>query len=228
MANSFVVYSRKLFSFILVFNCLLTLYLAVGLLMDFYVAHWILFPPYLISATLLWAVIPVAVMNLYPSMKVGRVHTRRLWVHHYVYGFIILAFSILFILAFTSVSIVSLFMAHITNLKVNVGQFLILIGLTLILDDFGDISKGANAIQTFLKIKTHKKPQIINWLDCLLSGVCLYIFAAIGFFIAQYSYAVNPGNFIFAGSLFATSMVTFGAATKKTWLKISIENRYTQ
>ena len=224
MANPFVVYGRKFFGFILVFNCLLTLLYAVGLLIGFYAAHWIIYQPYLISAALLWAVIPVTVMNLYPSMKVGRVHTGRLWVHHYVYGFIVLAFSALFILTFTSVSTVNLFMAHIANLRVNVGRLLILVGLTLVLDDFGDISKGANAIQTFLKVKTCQKPRIINWLHCLLSGVCLYIFAAISLWLTQTPHGVTLGNLIFASSLFATSMTTFVAVTKKTWLKISLEN----
>jgi small neutral amino acid transporter SnatA (MarC family) len=221
MADIFAVYGRKLFSFILVFNCLLSLFYAVGFLIGLYTAHWIIYQPYLISADLLWAVMIAAIMNLYPSMKVGRVHTKRLWFHHYVWGFIVLAFSILFILAFTSVSIVNFFMAHINDLRVNFGRFLFLVGLTLILDDFGDIAKITNAIQTFLKVKIGQNSKITYWIHFLSAGVCLYIFAAIFVWLTQNPHGVTAGNLIFAGSLFFTIVTAFGTVTEKTWLKLS-------
>jgi hypothetical protein len=115
-------------------------------------------------------------------------------------------------------------MAHIDNLSVNFGRLLILIGLTLVLDDFGDISKSTNAIQTFLRVKACRKPRVINGLHCLLSGVCLYILVAITLWLTQNPNGVTSGNLLFAGSLFVTIITAFVTITKKTWLKISPEN----
>jgi hypothetical protein len=224
MADLFVVYGRKLLGFILVFNSLLTIFYAVGFLIGLYTAHWIIYQPYLINAALLWAIIPVAIMNLYPSIKIGHVPVIRLWFHHYIYGFLVLASSVLFILTFTSVSIVNLFMAHINNLSINFGRLLILVGLTMVVDDFGDISNSTNAILAFLKVKASQRPQVINWLHCLLGGVCLYIFVAIIIWLTQNPHEVTSGNLLFAGSLIVTIMTTFVTIAEKTWLKLSPEN----
>ena len=185
MTNAVLAYGQKLFSIALVFNCLLTIVYAIGLLSGFYFEHWTLYQPYLFDAGFLWFIILVAIMNLYPSMKIGRIKTGRLWFHHYVYGFIVLALTGAFLILFTPVSFISLFTSNNTELVINVGRFFVLGGLALVLDDFGDISKFTKSTLDFLKARAHVKSNTIHWVHCVLGVTSLYVLLAISIFLQE-------------------------------------------
>ena len=134
------VYGRKIFSVTLIFNALLTISCAVGILAGFYRSypHWKPFSPYLADGNIYWLAIAAAVLNIFPSAYVGKVHTGRLWFHHYVYGFFVLLASAVWVVFFTPVSLLNLFFVSTTNISVNVGRFFFIGGLTLVLDDLPD------------------------------------------------------------------------------------------
>jgi hypothetical protein len=220
MTNAILIYGRKLFSLALVFNCLLTVVYAVGLLAGFYANHWTLFQPYLFNAEFLWVIIIVALLNLYPAMKIGRVKTGRLWFHHYVYGFLVLVAAGIFLIVGTTISLSALFIANNTDLAVNVGRFFVLGGLTLVIDDFGDISKGARGISNLLKNKCHQKSILIHWTHSLLGLGSLYLLIAISLWLTQNPSGITPANLIFIGSLFITTMTTFWVVIEKIWFKL--------
>jgi hypothetical protein len=220
VTNAALAYGRKLFSIALVFNCLVTIINAIGLLTGFYVENWILFQPYLFDAGFLWVIIIVAILNLYPSMKIGRIRTGRLLFHHYVYGFIVLALSGAFLFLFTSVSIIGLFTENNTDLAINVGRFFVLGGLALILDDFGDICKVTKVTLDFLKHKAHIKSSTIHWIHLLLGFASLYILAAIAIWVILTPGGATTANIIFVGSLAITSITTFWGIFQKMWHKL--------
>ncbi len=213
-------YGRKLFSIALVFNCLVTIVYAIGLLIGFYVDSWTLYQPYLFDAGFLWVIIIVAIMNLYPAMKIGRIKTGRLLFHHYVYGFIVLALAGAFLFLFTSVSIISLFTENNTDLAINIGRFFVLGGLALILDDFGDISKVTKTTLDFLKSKAHVKSNTIHWAHLLLGFASVYVLVAVSVWVVLTPDGATAANLIFIGNLAITSLTAFWGILQKMWLKL--------
>ena len=220
MTNAALAYGQKLFSIALVFNCLVTIVYAIGLLTGFYVENWTLYQPYLLDENLLWIIIIVAVMNLYPAMKIGRIRTGRLLFHHYVYGFIVLALAATFLFLFTSVSLVGLFMGNYTDITINVGRFFVLGGLALILDDFGDISKVNKVLLDFLKAKAHVNSNVIHWVHLIIGFISIYVLFAIGIWVALTPSGATPANIIFVGNLVITCLTAFWGIMRKMWLKI--------
>lgn len=227
MANAILIYGKKVFSLALVFNCLLTIVYAIGLLTGFYYNNWTLYKPYLFNAEFLWVIIIVSLLNLYPSMKIGRVKTGRLLFHHYVFGFLVIATAGVFLIFFTSISLVSLFTTNNTDLAVNVGRFFVLGGITLVIDDFGDISRKTNIISKFLKNKFNRKATLIHWAHAMLGVGSLYLFLAITIWLIVNPSGVTPANLIFVGSLFITTITTFWSVIKKVWFKIYSGLQYT-
>jgi len=214
---------RKLFSLVLTFNCLLCMVYAIGLLAGFYEAHWRLYRPYLVDGSLFWAIILASIVNIFPAMSVGRVKTGRLWFHHYVYGFVFLVLSAIVLEMSTSVPLVSLFTARKTSLAVNVGRFFVLGGLTLVLDDFGDISKRLRSVLNVLKSRAYQARKIILATQCLTGLLSFYIFVCVDLFIAVNPVRATLGNFILAGTLLVTSLTSFGGLKRKVWLNIAPE-----
>lgn len=220
MSNAALTYGRKLFSIALVFNCLLTIVYATGLLTGFYFEQWLLYYPYLIDAGFLWITIIVAILNLYPSMKIGRIKTGRFLFHHYVYGFIVLALACAFLFFCTPVSFSKLFTENNTDITLNIGRFFVLGGLALILDDFGDISKVTKTILDFFKAKIHLKSTFMHWVHLLLGVISVYVLFAITIWTIQTPGGGTLANFIFIGSLTITSLTAFCGIIQKMWLKL--------
>jgi hypothetical protein len=189
----------------------------------FYEAHWHLYQPYLVNGSLFWAIILAAIVNIFPAMSVGRVKTGRLWFHHYVYGFVFLVLSAVMLGMSTSVPLVSLFTARKTSLAINVGRFFVLGGLTLVLDDFADISKRLRSVLNVLKSKAYQTRKIIHAIQCLTGLLSLYIFVCVNLFIAVNPARATLGNFILAGTLLVTSLTSFGGLKRKIWLNITPE-----
>ena len=115
------------------------------------------YSPYLINGNLFWLAIAAAVINIFPSAALGRVlHTGRFLFHHYVYGFFVLCTSAAFIEFFTPVPLLNLFFIDSNDFHINAGRFLLLVGLTLFLDDLPDVSKRVEAGLNWMKTKAYQ------------------------------------------------------------------------
>ena len=148
-------YVKKIFSLTLILNSFITLTAIAGILYGFYFAWpgWKPYTPWLFSGDLFLVAGIAALINIFPSASIGRcLHTGRLWFHHYVYGFFVLVFSTIYVMAFTSVSLVSLFLVNTGSIPINAGRFFVLTGATLFLDDLPDVSKRIES--TLNKIKS--------------------------------------------------------------------------
>jgi hypothetical protein len=211
---------KKILGWLLTFNCLLTLVLAIGLLTNFYTAHWKLYQPYLLNANLLWATILTSILNFFPITNFGHARVPRFGFHHFVYGLIIFAASTIFIM-FISFSLLSFFTLSISNVNFNAGRVFILIGLTLIIDDFADISSTTAKGLRFMKSQTYQKRRMIRAVHCFLCCITSFVFLCIAFWLMQNPRGLNLRNLVIDGSLLVTSLTAFGSVYKKTWLKIA-------
>ena len=225
MASLAVSFGKKFLSLALIFNSLLSMVCAIGILSGYYASqpHWKLYQPYLIDGSLFWAIILASIINIFPVTTIGRVNTPRLWFHHYVYGFVVLILSFVFLMIFTSIPLVSLFTANITDVTINIGRFFILGGLTLVIDDFPDISKRARFTLSLMKAKVYRRRRLFQVIQGLMAFVSLYFFLCVSVWFTQNPQGVTLANLILFGTLLVTTITAFGILNRKVWLKITPE-----
>lgn len=214
-------YGKKFFSLAITFNALLTLVYAVEIL----AGVWNLKTPYVPDNAFFWLLIPAIVINIFPAITIGQIKSGRLWFHHYVYGFLVLAISLTLLMINTHVSPIDLFTKFQPSASVNVGRFFIVGGLTLILDDLPDVSKRLSRALSFVKSKAYQRRRIIHAIQCLMGFVSLYFSLAIGVFIIQKPEEINVANLFLVSTLFITSLTSFGIVKRKIWLNITPEKK---
>jgi uncharacterized membrane protein len=219
------IYGKKLFSLSLIFNSLLTIVYAIGLLSTFYTLYpeWKPYPPYIIDASLFWILIPAALINIFPSVNIGKVETGRLWFHHYVYGFIVMGIAAALTAIWFPTSMLSLFTANTTVPGINVGRFFILGGLTLVVDDLPDVSKMLKSGFCFLKAKAHQNGRTFHAIQLIMGFAALYFLLAICIYLPQHPAEITLANVILLGTLLVTTLTSFANATRKSWLNIKLE-----
>ncbi len=225
MASLALSLGKKFFSLALIFNSLLSMVCAIGILSGYYAAnpHWKLYQPYLIDGSLFWVIILVSIINIFPVTTIGRVNTPRLWFHHYVYGFAVLLLSVVFVMMFTSIPLVSLFTANITDIPFNIGRFFVLGGLTLVIDDFPDISRRARFVLSLVKAKVYRWRRLFHVIQGLMAFASLYFFLCVSVWLTQNPQGVTLANLILVGTLLVTTVTAFGILNRKVWLKITPE-----
>jgi hypothetical protein len=224
MVGSVGTYLKKIFSLTLIFNCLMTIVGVAGIFVGFYRAfpYWRPYWPYLIDVNFFWLVILGALVNVFPCASIGRaLHTGRFLFHHYVYGFFVLLSSSAFVVAFTSVSLLSLFLVNTTSVEVNFGRCIALVGLTLFLDDLPDVSKRVESFLNWLKSRAYQVRKAIHLLQLFTGSVSLYLFVAITVWTIQNPERAFINSFLM-GTLLITSLISFICVRRKTWLKITI------
>ncbi len=211
--------AKKLFSLSLIFNALLTISYALGILGGFYwfFRGWQPFYPFIVNGNIFWLVILTAKFNFVPSARLGRnLKTGRLFFHHYFYGLLVLVLGVLFAVAFTSVSLWTLFLVENSSLPVNAARFLILCGFTLILDDLPDTSKLVKASIKFVKTRTQPYQKATSILRFILGLVTFYVLFAVALAMYQNMQWVTLENFILLGTLFVTSVSTIIFSKKRS------------
>ncbi len=225
MHRIILVYGRKVFSMALIFNSLLSMSCALGILSGFYLAYplWKPFAPFLADGNLFWLVVASAVINIFPAAFIGKVHTGRLWFHHYVYGGIVFFASTAWIMLFTSASLLTVFFNYTTNVSVNVGRFFLLGGLALLIDDLPDVHKVTGHSLRWLKSKAYQTRKILHLLQIFLGFIALYFFVAITLFLLANPEFVTPANFILIGTILVTSITSFISAKRRIWLNLEKE-----
>ena len=220
------VYGKKILSVSLIFNALLTISCAAGLLWGFYMEHWTLYAPFLVSGNIIWLAVAAAIINVFPAASFGKVHTGRLWFHHYVYGFLVLILSSMWIVLFTSVSLLNMFFVNTTNVAVNAGRFFFLGGLTLVLDDLPDVHRITFIVLNWLKSKAHKARSLINAAQIFFGFATIYLFISVGLSMAIKPQWVTPANFIQMGSLLVTAFTSFASVKRKIWHNLKPNKKF--
>jgi hypothetical protein len=223
MAGTVWTILKKIFSLALIFNALITLAVVLGLLFGFYKAYpyWHPFTPYLLDGNLLWLAIVAAAINIFPSACIGRaLHTGRFLFHHYVYGFLVFLFASLFVVFFTSIPFVYLFLLNSGDMAVNAGRFFVLGGLTLLLDDLPDVSERIESSLNWVKIKACQAKKVLHMLQLVTGLGTLYLFGAVSI-----QTIINPErafyNSFLLGGLLVTTITSLACVKRKAWLKIT-------
>jgi len=223
MGCSICVYLKKIFSLSLILNSLITLAAVAGILYGFYSAwpYWKPYSPYLINGNLFLLVAAAALINIFPSARIGRcLHTGRLWFHHYVYGFFVLLSSSIFVVAFTSVSLIMLFLINSSNIAVNAGRFFVLTGLTLFLDDLPDCSKRVESVLNKFKSKVYQVRKVIHALQLVTGLASFYVFLAVALSMSH-NVTLSISNLLTMGTLLITSITSLACVKRKAWLNIT-------
>jgi len=224
-AGSIHVILKKVFSLALIFNALITLGCVAGIIYGYYVSYpgWRPYSPYLINGNLFWLTIAAAVINIFPSAALGRVlHTGRFLFHHYVYGFFVLCTSAAFIEFFTPVPLLNLFFIDSNDFHINAGRFLLLVGLTLFLDDLPDVSKRVEAGLNWMKTKAYQIRKPLHALQVFTGAISIYCGISVTLStIFQDPARALPNSFLIV-SLFLTGITSFALAKRKAWLKITL------
>ena len=222
MAGTVGTILKKIFSIALILNALITIGGVIGILNGYYRAlpFWKPYAPYVVEGNLFWVTIVAALVNIFPAAAIGRaLHTGRFLFHHYVYGFLVLFVSAVFITFFTPVTLVNLFLVDSSNVDVTAGRFFWLGGLALLLDDLPDVSNTCSNCLDWLKRQAYRTRKGL-WAIQLISGaVCLYLSIAIIAYTTQNPERALPDAFL-VGSLLITSITSLALAIRKDWLKI--------
>lgn len=223
MAESLKVWMKKVFSLALMLNAFVTLAAIIGLTYGFYLAwpRWKPFEPFLISGNVFLLVIAAGLINIFPSACIGRkLHTGRFLFHHYVYGAAVLVTSSFCVLAFSSLSLVGFFLLNTSNMAINAGRFFVLAGVTLLLDDLPDVSKGIETSLNKIKTGFYKIRKAIHVLQFLTGVATLYVFVSILLTeIKNWNLGLN--NAFTMGTLLVTSITSFMFVKRKAWLNIT-------
>jgi hypothetical protein len=211
---------KKIFSITLVFNALLTIAWSVGIIAGFYLFYpgWQPFSPYLLNGNLFWVVIAAAALNIYPSALVGRkLHTGRFLFHHYFYGLLVLVSAGIYVVLFTSESLVTIFLVNNTSPTVNVGRFFLLGGLALLLDDLPDVSKKIESALNWLKSKVYSGGKIVAATQLVCGAVSLYLLAAVTWAIVTVPEWVTAANIILIISVLITAVTSLIFVKRRAW-----------
>jgi hypothetical protein len=214
---------KKIFSLTLVFNALLTIACTVSILSSVYWIYpgWKPFSPYLVDGNVFWVVIVAAALNVFPSALLGRkLHTGRFLFHHYVYGFLVLAVGAIYVTFFTPVSVGTIFLVNNTAASVNAGRFLLLGGLTLLLDDLPDVSKHVETALNHIKAGAFRIRKLIMAAQIGTGIVALYLFVAVCAAMIQVPEWVTVANFILILTTLITTLSSFIFVKRKAWNNI--------
>jgi hypothetical protein len=213
------IFIKKIASLALIFNALLTISYALGILGGFYwfFMGWQPFYPFIVNGNVFWLVIFTATLNIVPSARLGRrLKTGRLFFHHYIYGALVLIFALFFVVLFADVSLLTIFLVENSSIPVNAARFFILGGLTLIIDDLPDTSQLAKKAIKSAKIKTSHIQNFTSASRFILGISSFYVLTAVGFAMYQNPQWVTLANFILLGTFFITAVSAIIFAKKRS------------
>lgn len=150
-------------------------------------------------------------------------HTGRLLFHHYFYGFMVLVCAVIYIVFFTPISLLTIFLVNDTSVQVNVGRFFILGGLTLVLDDLPDVHTKLDLGLNWLKNKVGQGARFVSVFQLMAGIVSLYVFAAVTLSVYNTPAYVTVANLLLIGTLFITSITSFIFVRRQVWQRLQIK-----
>ncbi len=223
MAGSVGVILKKTFSLALIFNALITIACIAGIIFGYYMAYpyWQPYAPWLLNGNLFWLALAAGLINIFPSAAIGRsLHTGRFLFHHYVYGFFVLLATSAFVVAFTPIPLLSLFLTESSSVTVNAGRVFFLAGLALFLDDLPDVSKRLESLLNWIKMKAYKARKTLHILQ-FITG-CFALYCCISILLDTLAGSSRAVASLFQiSSLLITSITSFVYVKRKTWLNIT-------
>lgn len=184
--------------------------------------YWRPYAPYLVNGNLFWLALAAGIINIFPCATIGRaLHTGRFLFHHYVYGFVVLLLTSAFVIAFTPIPIISLFLVESSSISVNASRVFFLAGLALFLDDLPDVSKRVESGLNWIKMKAYKVRKTLHAIQFVTGCFALYCCISILLDTLGGSNRAVP-NLFSISSLLITSITSFACVKRKSWLSITL------
>ncbi len=221
---------RKLLSLTLIFNSVITIISTASILLSSYIGicDWSSFAPYLLDRSLLLFPFLASAMNLLPAKMLGKVNIKRILFHHYVYGLLVssmpLFLTMTFAPAYTLILLIpwlGLRMGIFEIFPAYAGSFFVYGGLTLIIDDFHDISasmsRSLNKIRSFLQRfgKILRAAHLFSSLVSMYTMVCGVLWCIGGNGLLRGYFPWESSQIIFLLNLFITSILGLWTARKR-------------
>ena len=227
--------SKKILGLALIFNSLLCLITVGNILAGHYAATpwWRPYSPYLIDGSLFWIAILTAILNIVPAKIIGRVQIRRLLFHHYVYGFAVMIVGSIFLfpsfippsLIASSSSLFNVERIGLQGMMLYTNLFFFYGGLTLLLDDFADISSSIKRALDWLGDKVHRSGRPIQFIHFFSSLITVYIsISVLLWFISRYQWILQwpmwfLAHVVFIASLLINALWGLDVTRKKRWFQ---------
>lgn len=212
----------KSFGLVLIFNSLLTA--AYGFtayrLFNWFFPYDSQFYTYLFTGHIFLMAAVAGLLNIIPSLMVSRsFSTGRVLFHHYVYGVFVIVGACIY-LALIPFDLLSAFLVYDTRTSVNVARLLILVGVTMIIDDLPDVHPGINLAISWIKPKTGSFTRILLAVHLVAAVTTLYVVILLCLAVWM-----NPEwNTIAIGILvinfLITELIAFTAIKKHAWDKL--------
>lgn len=215
---------KKVFSVILIFIALLTIACAIEILTDkaWFESNWQPFYNFFLNGATCIAVIARGILNFYPSMNIAKgIHTKRLFFHHYFWGLIVVFIALCYLLVFSPLPILKTFFVYSSDLAVNTGRFLLLVGITLFVDDLPDTSAYVHEALEKLKAKTLKINVVFHWLEILTGIIVLSTVLVSAVFLVNNPQIVSLPTVILHLPMFLSSIISIILFKQKGWLTIN-------
>jgi hypothetical protein len=133
----------------------------------------------------------------------------------------VLICSVVYVVFFTPISLLTIFLVNDTSVQVNLGRFLILGGFTLVLDDLPDVHTKLDSGLNMLKRKVRKGARFVSAVQLVAGVVSLYIFSAVLLSVYSTPEYVTVANLMLLGTLFITSITSFIFVRRHVWQKIA-------
>jgi hypothetical protein len=111
-----------------------------------------------------------------------------------------------------------------TSVAINIGRFLLLGGLTLLLDDLPDASKHIESGLNKIKAGAHRLQKAIVAAQLVTGAFSLYLFAAVTAAMTQVPEWVTVANFLLIFSTLVTGVTSFIFVKRKVWCNIMADS----
>jgi hypothetical protein len=133
----------------------------------------------------------------------------------------VLVCAVFYIVFFTPISLLTIFLVNDTSFQVNVGRFFLLGGLTLVLDDLPDVHTKLDSGLNWLKNKAGQGARFVAAVQLVMGAVSLYVFATVTLSVYTTHEYVTVANLLLISTLFITSVTSFIFVRRQVWQKIS-------
>ncbi len=203
----------------LIFGILLGFVCVGGLLRGVYIDGWRAYWPFLVDGNMLWMGVLCGLLCMYPAVIIGRVHLRRLWFHHYIYGAALFFGAILGLAVFGRVMPWELLTLNSPDLGISAGRFFVVGGLALVVDDLADVSVQIRHGLVWLKGVAFRARRVLDVLQLVFACGCLYVAFAVGTWLTVFGGLWMPANVILVSDFLVVGLMGFVVWAKRFWVK---------
>lgn len=233
MSRSIVNLFKKILSLALILNSLLCLISLAEVLAFYYAAGHSrdAYSPYLIDRSLFWFAVLTVLLNIIPAKSIGRVHVKRLLFHHYVYGFIAMILGSFFLFlssmpgSILSYSGLLSTAEQISYQSITFYTYLFFLygGLTLLLDDFADVSLEIRDIFDRLNERIFRFGGTTRLIHFCSSLITLYTSISVCLWLIERQQSIMQwpiwflAHLFFISSLLVNGLLGLNVVVKKRW-----------